>query len=207
MIGSLRGVVLERGAAATAGEVLIEVGGVGYRVAVPTGTLALAEPGTPLFLHVHTHVREDAIVLYGFAARAERLAFEGLVSVHGVGPALALAILSTHGPAALQRIVLAEDADALRMVPGIGAKTAVRLLLELRSKLDLIDLGEPFDVVAGGPDAAPPAAGDARADVRAALASLGYGADEVREAVRALPKGDDPAELLRAALQQLAGAR
>jgi len=207
VIGSLRGVVLERGGAATAGEVLIEVGGVGYRVAVPTGTLALAEPGGPLFMHVHTHVREDAIVLYGFASRAERLAFEALVGVHGVGPALALAILSTHGPVALQRIVVSEDAEALRIVPGIGAKTAVRLLLELRSKLDLIDLGEPFELIAGGPGAAAPAPPDARADVRAALASLGYGADEIREVVRALPAKDDPAELLRAALQQLAGAR
>ncbi len=206
MIGSLRGVVLERAAAATAGEVLIEAGGVGYRVAVPTGTLALAEPGASFFLHVHTHVREDAIVLYGFATRAERLAFEALVSVHCVGPALALAILSTHGPAALQRVVLTEDADALKMVPGIGAKTAVRLLLELRSKFDLVDLCEPFDVVVGGPDAAP-ASVDARSDVRAALASLGYGADEIREAVRQLPAGDDAGELLRTALQQLAGAR
>jgi len=205
VIGSLRGLVLERGAAATAGEVLLEVGGVGYRVAVPTGTLALADPGAPLFLHVHTHVREDAIVLYGFASRAERLSFEALVSVHGVGPALALAILSTHGPSALQRIVLAEDVDALKLVPGIGAKTAVRLLLELRSKLDLIDLGEPLEVLVGGPAAMPPRAGDARADVRAALASLGYGADEIRDAVRSLPPGDDPAELLRTALRQLAG--
>jgi Holliday junction DNA helicase RuvA len=200
-------VVLERGAVATAGEVLIEAGGVGYRVAVPTGTLALADPGTSFFLHVHTHVREDAIVLYGFATRPERLAFEALVAVHGVGPALALAILSTHAPAALQRIVLTEDVDALKMVPGIGAKTAVRLLLELRSKLDLIDLGEPFGLLAGGPDATRPATGDPRADVRAALASLGYGADEIREAVRSLPVGGDPAELLRSALQQLAGAR
>jgi Holliday junction DNA helicase RuvA len=209
VIGSLRGVVLERGAAATAGEVLIEVGGVGYRVAVPTGTLALAEPGGAFFLHVHTHVREDAIVLYGFATRAERLAFEALVSVHGVGPALALAILSTHAPASLQRIVLTEDGDALTQVPGIGAKTAVRLLLELRSKLDLIDLGEPLEVVAGGPHAVADGAGngDARADVRAALASLGYAADEIRETVRALPPSDDPAALLRSALQQLAGAR
>jgi len=206
VIGSLRGVVLERGGAASAGEVLLEVGGVGYRVSVPTGTLALAEPGGPLFLHVHTHVREDAIVLYGFATRAERLSFEALVSVHGVGPALALAILSTHGPVALQRIVLSEDADALKMVPGIGAKTAVRLLLELRSKLDLIDLGEPFAVVSGGPESA--ATGpDALGDVRAALASLGYGADEIRDVVRSLPPVDDAGELLRAALQQLAGAR
>jgi len=206
VIGSLRGTVLERSAAATTGELLLEVGGVGYRVAVPTGTLALAEPGASFFVHVHTHVREDAIILYGFATRAERLAFEALVSVHGVGPALALAILSTHAPAALQRIVVNEDAGALTMVPGIGAKTAVRLLLELRSKLDLVDLGDGLDVILGGgdPRAAP---GDPRSDVRAALAGLGYGADEIREAVRLLPEGDDAGDLLRHALQQLAGAR
>ena len=207
MIGSLRGTVLERGAAATAGELLIEAAGVGYRVAVPTGTLALAEPGAPFFVHVHTHVREDAIVLYGFATRAERLAFDALVAVHGVGPALALAILSTHTPAVLQRIVASEDADALTLVPGIGAKTAVRLLLELRAKLDLIDLDGGLDVIAGGRDAVPAVSGGARADVRAALAGLGYGADEIREAVRLLPEGDDAGALLRHALQQLAGTR
>jgi Holliday junction DNA helicase RuvA len=92
------------------------------------------------------------------------------------------------------------------MVPGIGAKTAVRLLLELRSKLDLVDLGDGLDVILGGgdPRGAP---GDPRADVRAALAGLGYGADEIREAVRLLPEGDDAGDLLRHALQQLAGAR
>lgn len=207
MIGSLRGTVLERVGGATAGELLLEVGGVGYRVAVPTGTLALAATGAALFVHVHTHVREDAIVLYGFATRAERACFDALVTVHGVGPGLALALLSTHAPAALQRIAVAEDADALTLVPGIGKKTAVRLLLELRAKLDLLDLGPE---AAGGP---PPAAGDPRADVRSALAGLGYGPEEVRDAMRALAAesggedGEDPGELLRRALRQLAGSR
>jgi len=187
--------------------VLLEVGGVGYRVSVPTGTLAAAELGSPLFVHVHTHVREDAIILYGFATRAERIAFDALVSVHGVGPALALAILSTHAPAALQRIVVAEDADALTLVPGIGAKTAVRLLLELRAKLDLIDLGDGLEVILGGRARAEGNGPDVRADVRAALAGLGYGADEIRDAVRVLPDGHDAGELLRQALRQLAGAR
>ena len=206
MIGSLRGTVLEREAAATAGEVMVEVQGVGYRVAVPTGTLALAEPGSPLFVHVHTHVREDAIVLYGFASRAERVTFEALVAVHGIGPALALAILSTHAPTALQRIVASGDADALTIVPGIGHKTAVRLLLELRAKLDVIDLGDALDIVGGRTAPAAPGS-DTRADVRAALVGLGYGADEIRDAVRGLPEGDDPGELLRQALRQLATAR
>ncbi len=207
MIGSLRGTVLERVPGATAGELLVEAGGVGYRVAVPTGTLALAEVGAGFFVHVHTHVREDAIILYGFASRAERQCFDALIGVHGVGPSLALALLSTHAPAALQRITVTEDADALTLVPGVGKKTAVRLLLELRAKLDLLELGEGLEVVASGPHDAVAPGGDPRADVRAALAGLGYGADEVREAMRSLPEAVDPAELLRHALRQLAGSR
>jgi Holliday junction DNA helicase RuvA len=203
VIGSLRGTVLDRTAAASAGELLIEAGGVGYRVAVPTGTLALAEVGAAFFVHVHTHVREDAIILFGFATRAERQCFDALIGVHGVGPALALALLSTHGPAALQRIVATEDADALTLVPGVGRKTAVRLLLELRAKFDLLDLGDGLSVIAGAHEAR----ADPRSDVRAALAGLGYGAEEVRDVVRSLPDAEDPAELLRHALRQLAGAR
>jgi Holliday junction DNA helicase RuvA len=202
VIGSLRGTVLERTPGATAGELLIEVGGVGYRVSVPTGTLALAELGGPFFVHVHTHVREDAIILYGFASRPERACFDALLGVHGVGPALALALLSTHAPAALQRIVLSEDADALTMVPGVGKKTAVRLLMELRARMDLLDLGEGLEIVPTRE-----AEADPRADVRAALAGLGYGADEVREVMRALPEAEGPEELLRHALRQLAGTR
>ena len=208
MIGSLRGTVLERIPGPSAGELLIEVGGVGYRVAAPTGTIAVAEPGAALFVHVHTHVREDAIVLFGFATRAERRCFDILLGVHGVGPSLALALLSTHGPAALHRIVQSDDADALTLVPGVGKKTAVRLLLELRSKFDVMDVSDGF--AAAGLSALAPGARpeeDPRADVRAALAGLGYGTDEVREAMRVLPEDDDPSSLLRLALKQLAGAR
>ncbi len=199
MIGSLRGTVLERVPGPTSGELLIEAGGVGYRVAVPTSTLALAEVGSGMFVHVHTHVRDDAIVLFAFATREERLCFDSLLSVHGVGPALALALLSVHPPASLQRIVVSEDADALTLVPGVGKKTAVRLLLELRAKLDLLDLS-PLTL-----DAPP----DALSDVRTALAGLGYGADEVREVLRSLPEVADNSseDLLRHALRQLAGAR
>jgi holliday junction DNA helicase RuvA len=206
VIGSLRGTVLERTPAAAGGELLVEVGGVGYRLSVPAGTLALADLGSALFVHVHTHVREDAIVLYGFATRAERVCFDALIGVHGIGPGLALALLSTHGPVALQRIVVTEDADALTLVPGVGKKTAVRLLLELRAKLDLLDVGDagPGLAVVGGSTGAAP---HPRADVRAALAGLGYGADEVREAMRELPQAEEPGELLRHALRQLAGAR
>jgi Holliday junction DNA helicase RuvA len=210
MIGSLRGTVLDRTLGVSAGEVLIDVGGVGYRVSVPATTLTLAELATPLFLHVHTHVRDDAIILYGFASADERVCFESLISVHGVGPALALALLSTHSPMALRRIVLDEDADALTLVPGVGKKTATRLLLELQAKLDL-SRPEERGLGAGGggsaPGSGPAAPPAARAEVRAALAGLGYGPEDVREVMRDLPEDGDTAQLVRLALRQLAGSR
>lgn len=202
MIGSLRGVLLDRTLRGGAGEVLVEAGGVGYRVLVPSGTLAqLGELGAPVFVHVHTHVREDAIVLYGFASREERGCFEALIGTHGVGPAVALAILSVHSPAALRRAVATDDRDALTLVPGIGAKTAARLLIELKTKLDVDDDEPALTVVGGGRGAGP------RAEVRAALAGLGYGVDEVRHALAGLPEADSVEDLLKSALRQLAAAR
>jgi Holliday junction DNA helicase RuvA len=200
--------VLERRPTAAAWDVLVEVGGVGYRVLAPTSAGPLVDAGTPVVFHVHTHVRDDAIILYGFPTRDERECFEILIGVHSVGPALALAILSTHGPAALRRIVAEEDADAMTMVPGVGKKTAVRLLLELRTKLH-VDVGDDDGLsllaMVGGTGAGE--SGAARADVRAALAGLGYGADEVREAVRGLPADGEVSDLVRVALKQLAQAR
>ena len=199
MIGSLRGILLDR---LPKGELLVEVGGVGYRVQVPTGTVAAAgELGGPVFLHVHTHVRDDAIVLYGFPTREERACFEALIGAHGVGPAVALAILSVHSPAALHRALLADDVDALTIVPGIGRKTATRLLVELKARLDLPDLEGALTAVAG--DGTP----SVRSDVRAALAGLGYGAEEVRDAVRDLPEEGEVEDLLRLALRSLAATR
>lgn len=195
MIGSLRGVVLDR---LPPSELLIEVGGVGYRVTVTGPTLAGARPGQALFLHVHTHVREDALVLYGFPGAGDRRCFEALLGAHGVGPALALAILSAHSPGDLHRAVAAGDAGALTAVPGVGQKTAARLLLELRSRLDGPDEDPGADP---GPGAGP------RAEVRAALAGLGYGSDEVRDVLRSLPDGGTVEELLTTALRQMAGAR
>lgn len=202
MIGSLRGVLLDRTAK---GDVLVEVGGVGYRVQVPASAHAtLGELGSPVFLHVHTHVREDALVLYGFPSGDERVAFEALIATHGIGPAVALNILSVHSPIALRRAVSTDDVDALTLVPGIGKKTAARLLLELKSRLSLDDLPSEttFTVVSGA--AAGPSA---RNEVRNALAALGYGVDEVREAVRALPEDGLVEDLLRTALRQLAVSR
>jgi Holliday junction DNA helicase RuvA len=208
MIGSLRGVLLDRVARADqAGEVLLEVGGVGYRVVVPGSALGrLGDPGSPVFVHVHTHVREDAIVLYGFPTRDERACFEALIGAHGVGPAVALALLSAHAPVALRRAVAGDDVEALMLVPGIGRKTATRLVLELKARLDLV-LDEPdLSLVGGG--LGPLEGRDlARGEVRAALAGLGYGHDEVRDALGTLPADGPVEDLLRAALRQLAGAR
>ena len=200
MIGSLRGTVLER---TTGSEVLLEVAGVGYRVTVTPRTLAELEPGTTAFVHVHHHIREDAQTLYGFPQRADRACFEVLLSTHGVGPALAMAILSVHTPAVLRDVVASADLKSLCMVPGVGKKTAERLLVELKSRLDLPEL-DVFSVIGAG---RPIAAASALADVREALDGLGYAPDEVREALRDVPvEGRDAAALLRDALSVL-GAR
>lgn len=195
MIGSLRGQVLERG---HDGTVLVEAGGVGYLVTVTPRTLAELEPTAPVFLHIHHHIREDAQTLYGFLARDERSTFQVLIATHGVGPALALAILGTHGPAALVDIVANADLASLTLVPGVGKKTAERLLVELKSRLNVPVL-----------ELSPAGAGNgssAVADVREALAGLGYGTDEVRDILRELPADTDAATLLRDALKAL-GAR
>nr|MDP9420802.1 Holliday junction branch migration protein RuvA [Actinomycetota bacterium] len=133
MIGSLRGALVERG---LDGAVLVEVAGVGYRLLVPPPTVpGLGEPGDDVVLHTHLAVREDALTLYGFATRDERACFEALIGAHGVGPALALAVLSVHRPDDLRRAVADDDVAALCLVPGVGRKTAARLLLELKDRL------------------------------------------------------------------------
>ena len=191
MIGSLRGTVAARGAG---GEVVVEVGGVGYRVSVPTGTAAVLATGAEVFLHVHTHVREDAIVLYGFAHDEERRCFEALLGAHGVGPSLALAVLSALSPVALTTAVLEGDVDTLCAVPGIGRKTAARLVLDLKSRLELPEVAP---VMAG-------VAGSARTEARAALAELGYGPEEIRRALDGRRDDVGVEELLRLALRDLA---
>jgi Holliday junction DNA helicase RuvA len=210
LIGSLRGIVLDRVAkAGQSAEVLVEVGGVGYRVLVPAGAIGqLGPPGSPTFLHVHTHVREDAIVLYGFPTRGERACFELLIGAHGVGPAVALALLSVHSPAALQRAVHSDDADALMLVPGIGRTTATRLLIELKSRLDL-DFDESDLRVVGGSangSRAPLDSVSTRSEVRTALASLGYGPDEIRQVLTRLPPDGRLEDQIRLALRELAAA-
>jgi Holliday junction DNA helicase RuvA len=198
VIGSLRGTVLER---SPTGEALLEVGGVGYRVLVPLGALPALEPGGLVFLFTHHHVRDDAIVLYGFPSREERDAFEVLLAAAGVGPTLALKILSVHGPLALQRAVADQDLDALTLVPGVGKRTAERLLVELRARLDVPVPSSFGDVVDA--DGRPPT----RAQVREALTGLGYGPEEVRETLTRLPEAGSVEDLLREALRLLVVAR
>ena len=192
MIGSVRGTVLER---SPSGEVLVEVGGVGYRCLVPISALPQLDPGGAAFLMTHLHVREDAMTLFGFPTREERDTFEILILANGVGPKLALAILSVHPPSALRRAVAEDDVDALCLVSGVGKRTAQKLMIELKARLDLPDLDLRDDT-----SGAPPA----RAEVRAALTELGYAPDEVRSVLADLPADGAVEELLRTALKQLA---
>jgi holliday junction DNA helicase RuvA len=195
VIGSLRG---QLGVRVGETEVLVEVGGVGYRVALTTPTAAsLPAAGSELFLYVHTYVREDAIVLYGFVHDDERRCFEALLGAHGVGPALALAILSTLSPATLSTAVLEDDLDSLCAVPGVGRKTAARLVIDLKSRLDLPDLGVPHQAAAA-------VSASPRAEARAALSELGYGPEEIHGALDGLRDDVGVEELLRLALRELA---
>jgi Holliday junction DNA helicase RuvA len=201
MIGSLRGRLIDR----RTDEVIVEVGGVGYAVVVaPTTAVALGDLGDEVFLWVHHHVREDAHTLYGFAERDERSTFTALIGAHGVGPSLALAILSVHPPAALARILAEDDIAALCLVPGVGKKTAARLLVELKARLQIPEDGL-VPAAIGGNGAASAVIGppSAHRDVRDALAGLGYSADEIRTAIAELPDEGDASNLLRDALRRL----
>ncbi|MFZ0170983.1 MAG: Holliday junction branch migration protein RuvA [Acidimicrobiales bacterium] len=214
MIGYLRGTVIERRPVGdTAVEIVLDVCGVGYRVHVSPrlagsfgaiglkGPMPEASTGPLAALSIHTHVREGAITLYGFADVDERRAFELLLGAHGVGPSLALAIVSVHGPDRLVEIVAGDDIDALTLVPGVGRKTAMRLLVDLKSRFGELDgaLSSAVSLIGGTPSAS--------SEVADALGQLGYGPDEIRTAVRALPADGTVEDLLRAALRELAPRR
>lgn len=196
MIGSVRGVVLERD---LAGTVLIEVGGIGYVVHVTPRTLAELEPSTTAFLYTHHHVREENQQLFGFIGRDERITFHQLIGTQGIGPVVAMAMIATYTPAALVDIVASADVGALSLVPGIGKRTAEKLLVLLKSRLNVPILDGVIGAVGGG-------RGSAVGDVREALASLGYGEAEIRDTLRELPDEADASSLLREALKSL-GAR
>ena len=196
MIGSLRGTLLET---QQSGEVLIEVGGIGYRVLVTPAVInMLPQIDETVFMYMHHHIREGAQQLYGFTSIDERQCFELLLDAHGVGPSLGMAILAVLPPKELRRAVAADDIDALCMVAGVGKKTAQRLLLEMKSRLE-----EPHESNVSSGDSGTINEPGALADVRAALSGMGFVSDEIRVALKDLDESDSSA-LLRKALQRLA---
>jgi Holliday junction DNA helicase RuvA len=181
-----------------AGECLLDVGGVGYRLSCSSTTLAAVPPeGETCRLWTYLHVREDNLSLFGFATDAERAAFEALLGVAGVGPKVALQVCSVFAPEAFKRALVTGDVAAISSVPGIGKKTAQRILIDLKEKLELPDL----EVVGSAPDA--------RAKARSALENLGYSAVEVRAALAEVEdvEGQGVEALVKAALRSLAGGR
>lgn len=208
MIASLRGTLVDHRVDC----LVVECAGVGYRVTILPGMVAgLGGAGEMIHLHVHHHIREDHQALYGFSSAAERDCFETLLGAHGVGPALALAILSVHRPRELAQVLAAGDLTSLCQVPGVGKKTAARLLVELRDRLDLtvldLDGSAVSSASSGGDSGVADAALSQRAVVRQALAELGYNTEEVRHALDGQHGGLDESELLRASLQKLAAVR
>ena len=200
MIAHLTGHLLEKDARRVQ-RLVVDVQGVGYEVLAPLSTIyTLGEPGAAVSLRIYTHVREDAIQLFGFATALEQTLFERLISVSGVGPKLALAILSGIEPVDLGRAIRGNDLGRLTAIPGVGRKTAERLVVELRDRLAQ-DLGEP--------SAAPVSAGAVvRDDLLSALANLGYQRAAAEKAVdRVLGRGSEsPAfeAALRDVLKELA---
>ena len=195
MIGFLEGEVAGR----DEGGCFIQVGGVGYRLNCSATTLrALPPAGGTTRLWTHLHVREDALLLYGFATEAEQSLFEGLVTVSGVGPKVGLAVCSAYAPDALRRILATGDVASLSAIPGIGKKTAARIILDLKEKLALPDL----EVVVDGEHAH-------LAGARSALENLGYSTAEVRSVLAGLEPSAEVGveEVVRSALRTLAEER
>jgi holliday junction DNA helicase RuvA len=188
MIATLRGEVsqIEENA------LVVEVGGVGLRVFVPTPVRTRFKAGEVVLLYTHLVVREDALTLYGFESQADRELFNTLLGVDGVGPKVALSVLSTMTLDAIQRAVFAEEADVLSRVPGVGKKTAQKMALHLKDKL------KPTDALSKVA-----AMSDTDGEVLAALTALGYSVIEAQTAIQSIPKDtpDDVEERLRLALQ------
>ncbi|MBI2955076.1 MAG: Holliday junction branch migration protein RuvA [Chloroflexi bacterium] len=173
MISSIRGTVASK----TGEYVVVEVGGIGFKILAPTSTLdGLGAVGEPVTLMTHLHVREDNLSLFGFVSDQERRMFELLLNVSGVGPKAALNILSATPLESLYTAIASGNSDILTRIPGIGAKTAGRIVLDLKGKIDPRHAtSRPADVAS------------ADADVLAALTNLGYSLVEAQSAVRALP--------------------
>jgi Holliday junction DNA helicase RuvA len=196
VIARLSGVLVE----VKTDRVLLDVGGVGYDVAIPLGTFtALPHAGERATLHIHTHVREDALLLYGFATREEKYVFEKLLSVSGIGPKVALTVLSGLPLPELVTSIATQNARRLATIPGVGKKLAERLGLELKEKM------ADFGLVSSGAKAAPKTT--AAQDAVGALENLGYRPAQAEAAVAAAAQevaSDDLNALLQAALKSLA---
>ena len=202
MIGRLRGKVV---AEDPAGTLVVDVAGVGYELFTPIGTAgrARSEASGEVVIHVHTHVREEALDLFGFASDGERRVFRVLLGVPSVGPKTALAVMSALPLPELARAVHQGDVARLMRVPGIGRKTAERFVLELKDKLGHLD---PGDASARAPAAVSPLKSDDAKKLAGALTNMGYKAAEAERAVRSLGAqiGKEPmADLLRKALALL----
>ncbi len=201
MIGRLTGTVAE----CTPGSVLLDVGGVGYALQIPLGTFYALREGqsTKVTLHVYTHVREDALQLFGFVSPDERRAFERLIGISGIGPRTALAVLSGIGVPDLERAVRDADRDTLEKIPGIGRKTAERVILELKDRLDRDARprrGRPDgEAAAGAPRDA--RTGGIRSDAIAALEHLGYSRDAAARAVEAAISSSDGSPTIETVLR------
>jgi len=191
MIARLRGRLLKKGPQ----EAIVDVSGVGYRVTIPLSTFyRIGEPGSEVSLLTHTHVREDALALFGFLSEAEQALFERLIDVSGVGPKLAVSILSGIEAPELVAALRGSDVARLTRIPGVGRKTAERLVLELKDKMEQLASAAP----------PPPSAGPAADDVVSALVHLGYSRPESERAVERIfreHQHDRFEDLLRAALQ------
>lgn len=179
---------------------LLDVGGVGYKLFMSTGSLAaLPAEGDEVTVHTYLHVREDELTLFGFESEAEKEAFELLISVSGVGPKVALSTLSALSPETLAQAVAAEDVALVSSVPGVGKKTAQRIILDLADKL-----GGPERVRAGAPAKG---AGAAAAEARDALIAMGFTTAEAAAALKGLDgDGADAQALLKGALRKLGGS-
>ena len=196
MIAQVRGKLLRKGPQ----EAIVDVGGVGYRVTIPLSTFyRIGEPGSEVALLTHTHVREDTLALFGFLTPAEQALFERLIAVSGVGPKLAVSILSGIEAPDLVAALRSSDVPRLTRIPGVGKKTAERLVLELKDKVQGLTATEEE-----APPAASPA-GSAKEDLVSALVHLGYSRPEAEKGVdRALKEGEGRfEELLRRTLRIL----
>ncbi len=202
MIGRLRGEIVYK----QAPRLMVDVNGVGYELDAPMSTFYdLPEPGQPVVLYTHLAIRDDAHVLYGFARESERTLFRALLKVSGVGAKMALAILSGMSSDEFARSVQAGDTAALVRLPGIGKKTAERLIIEMRDRLDKLDVVAPLSSVAATSDHLIVATADPGSDAADALIALGYKPQEASRMVRSVKaEGLSSEEIIRAALKAAA---